>query len=224
MIDTSLTSQPKRVIWPDNPGIQREIIQESVEILRAGGLIVIPTDTVYGIAADPLNEEAIERIFLVKQRPAEKRIALLIADPSDLDQLSSPVPAGALSLAQAAWPGALTIVLSSARSELGPTVALRVPNHILPRLICQELGSPLATTSANISSAPSPTTPMEVTSQLPKGYGLLIDDGKTAGGVDSTVIDFTLTPPRLLRRGGLERSIIATALGEDATARLLQSG
>jgi L-threonylcarbamoyladenylate synthase len=98
---------------------------------------------------------------------------------------------------------------------------LRWPDHEIPARIATALGSPLATTSANISSLPSPRTAQEVLAQLQSGYELLIDGGEAPGGVDSTVIDFSGTEPRLLRRGGLERSVIESALGPEATASLL---
>jgi len=97
--------------WPSDPKAQESLIQRTVKILTDGGLVVFPTDTVYGIAADPLSAAAVEHIFLVKRRPSEKRIALLVSGPENLERLATNVPAEARLLAQAAWPGALTIVL-----------------------------------------------------------------------------------------------------------------
>jgi L-threonylcarbamoyladenylate synthase len=221
MTDPYLARQPEVLPWPSKPAGQEALISRASNILQDGGLVVFPTDTVYGIAADPLNTSAVDRIFIVKQRPAEKRIALLVAGPGDLDQLTSHVPAPARALAEAAWPGALTIVLTCSRPELGPTIALRWPDHEIPTRIATALGSPLATTSANISSLPSPRTAQDVLAQLQSGYEMLIDGGEAPGGVDSTVIDFSAGKPKLLRRGGLERSVIESALGTEATARLL---
>jgi L-threonylcarbamoyladenylate synthase len=221
-VTTTPGSRPPEVVtWLSGAAEQDGLLERAASILRAGGLVAFPTDTVYGIAADPLNAAAVERIFVVKQRPTEKRIALLVAGPDDLDRLASNVPGGARSLARAAWPGALTIVLACSRPELGPTIALRWPKHEIPTGISTALGSPIATTSANISSQPSPVTAQEVLAQLESGYELLIDGGKTPGGVDSTVIDFSTGEPKLLRRGALERSVIESALGIAATARLL---
>jgi L-threonylcarbamoyladenylate synthase len=218
----SLTNPVPSVLrWPDDPVDQETLIRRASQILADGGLVVFPTDTVYGIAADPLNEDAVERIFVVKQRPSEKRIALLVAGPDDMDALASSVPAEARSLAEASWPGALTIVLACSRPELGQTIALRWPDHEIPTRIATALGSPLATTSANISSQPSPRTAQDVLAQLPSGYELLIDGGEAPGGVDSTVIDFSAGEPKLLRRGGLERSTIESVLGADLTDSLV---
>ena len=221
MTDSQLSQTPEVVAWPSDQGTQETLIARASEILRAGGLVVFPTDTVYGIAADPLNTPAVDRIFVVKQRPAEKRIALLVAGPDDLDRLSTTVPDEARALAAAAWPGALTIVLACSRPELGPTIALRWPDHEIPTRIASALDSPLATTSANISSLPSPRTAQDVLAQLQSGYELLIDGGEAPGGVDSTVIDFSTGEPKLLRRGGLERSVIESALGVAMAAKLL---
>jgi L-threonylcarbamoyladenylate synthase len=212
---------PAVVVWPSDAGEQDALVDQAAAILRDGGLVVFPTDTVYGIAADPLNQAAVESIFVVKQRPTEKRIALLLAGPDELDRLASAVPESARELAVAAWPGALTIVLACSRPELGPTIALRWPDHEVPTRISKALGSPLATTSANISSQPSPRTAQDVLSQLQSGYELLIDGGEAPGGVDSTVIDFSTAEPKLLRRGGLERRVIESALGAETASRLL---
>jgi L-threonylcarbamoyladenylate synthase len=209
--------------WPADPEAQVSLIQRTAKILADGGLVVFPTDTVYGIAADPLNTAAVEHIFLLKHRPAEKRIALLVSGPENLERLATNVPSEARLLAQAAWPGALTIVLECSRPELGPTIALRWPDHEVPTRISMAFDSPIATTSANLSSLPSPRTAEDVLAQLPSGYELLIDGGETPGGVDSTVIDFSSDQPKLLRRGGLERSVIARALGAEATSRLMDS-
>ena len=209
--------------WPADPKAQESLIQRTVKILVDGGLVVFPTDTVYGIAADPLNAAAVEHIFLVKQRPSEKRIALLVSGLENLERLATNVPAEARLLAQAAWPGALTIVLECSRPELGPTIALRWPDHEVPTRIAMAIDSPIATTSANLSSLPSPRTAEDVLAQLPSGYELLIDCGETPGGVDSTVIDFSSGEPKLLRRGGLERGVIERALGAETTSRLLDS-
>ena len=221
MTDAQLSQTPEVVAWPSERAEQDNLIARASQILQAGGLVVFPTDTVYGIAADPLNTPAVDRIFVVKQRPAEKRIALLVAGPDDLDRLVTTVPDEARALAEAAWPGALTIVLACSRPELGPTIALRWPDHEIPTRIAIALDSPLATTSANISSLPSPRTAQDVLAQLQSGYELLIDGGEAPGGVDSTVIDFSTGEPQLLRRGGLERSVIESAMGAATAASLL---
>lgn len=219
----SVESAPPEIKpWPTSAADQATLLQRAAGILEHGGLVVFPTDTVYGIAADPFNQAAVEQIFVVKRRPAEKRIALLVNGDTDLRRLAQHVPPAAEALARAAWPGALTIVLASAVTDLGPTVALRWPDHEVPTRLIEACGFPLATTSANISSAPSPRTAQDVLDQLTSGYALLIDGGPAPGGVDSTVIDFSTEEPRLLRRGALAREVMEAALGADAAERLLQ--
>ena len=209
--------------WPADPEAQESLIQRTAKILAGGGLVVFPTDTVYGIAADPLNAgrrgahfpgEATS--FGEAHRPTGQRSGELGAACCKRSRGGSPTSPGG-------WPGALTIVLECSRAELGPTIALRWPDHEVPTRIAMAFDSPIATTSANLSSLPSPRTAEDVLAQLPSGYELLIDGGETPGGVDSTVIDFSSGEPKLLRRGGLERSVIARALGSEATSRLLDS-
>jgi len=212
---------PDIVQWPEAAGERQGLTERAAALLQAGSVVVFPTDTVYGIAAHPLQPQAIDRIFAVKRRPEEKRIALLVGGIDDIDKLATSVPDSARRLAMLAWPGALTIVFTSLRPELGPTVALRWPDHDIPLSIIEEVGFPLATTSANLSSAPSPRTAEDVLSQIPRGYELLIDGGLAPGGVDSTVIDFSSSPPRLLRRGALDESVLTEALGPAAVRTLL---
>lgn len=211
---------PDVVHWPESVDEQRALTARAATFLLDGGVVVFPTDTVYGIAAHPLRSEAIDRIFAIKRRPEEKRIALLVGGIEDIDKLAWDVPERARRLASLAWPGALTIVFSSLQPELGPTIALRWPDHEIPLAVIRAVGFPLATTSANISSEPSPRTAIDVLSQIPRGYELLIDGGSAPGGVDSTVIDFSSSTPRLLRRGALHENILTEALGAPAVRML----
>lgn len=213
--------EPRLVPWPSDPLARRTIVQQATKILDSGGLVAFPTDTVYGLAAHPLRSGAVEQLFLVKRRPLEKRIALLIAEPVQMNDLAKVVPEAARRLAELAWPGALTIVFQSKRPELGETVALRVPEHEVPIGIIASIGCALATTSANLSAEQSSTTAEAVLESLPVGYELLIDGGRCPGGVDSTVIDFSQPEPVLLRRGALDESILTAALGESSARRLL---
>jgi L-threonylcarbamoyladenylate synthase len=213
---------PSIVDWPADSRDRAALAARAAAIIQSGGVVVFPTDTVYGIAAHPLQATAVNRIFAVKRRPEEKRIALLVGGIDDIDKLATDVPDSARTLAQAAWPGALTIVFSSLREELGPTVALRWPDHEVPLAIIRAVDFPLATTSANLSSEPSPRTAADVLGQIPLGYELLIDGGSAPGGVDSTVIDFSTNTPRLLRRGALHENILTEALGA-STVRMLLS-
>jgi L-threonylcarbamoyladenylate synthase len=175
-------------------------------------VVAFPTDTVYGLGAHPASEAAMEALYALKGRPREKAIALLVADPGDLDRLAAAVPGSARILAERYWPGGLTLVLRSA-ADPTTTVALRMPDHAIPLRLIGEVGSPLATTSANRSAAASPRTADDVLAQLPSGYPLLIDGGPSPGGVDSTVVDLTRSPARILRPGAIGPAAIEAVTG-----------
>jgi L-threonylcarbamoyladenylate synthase len=180
--------------------------------LSSGAVVALPTDTVYGLAALPASESAMDTLYGLKGRPREKAIALLVDDPSELDRLAVEVPETARELARRYWPGGLTLVLRGA-VDPSTTVALRMPGHQVPLRLIREVGSPLATTSANRSAASSPRTADDVLDQLPLGYPLLIDGGPCSVGVDSTVVDLTRSQARILRPGAISREEIEAITG-----------
>jgi L-threonylcarbamoyladenylate synthase len=205
---------PRIVRWPGDAEGRTRLAHEAADILRAGGLVVFPTDTVYGIAAMAGRGDAITRLYAVKHRPPSKQIALLIDDPAVMAELGE-VPPIALELGRRYWPGALTVVLRGPAE--GETVAFRLPNHPVPRAIARALGWPLAATSANLSDHPSPRTAHDVLVQLPTGYELLIDGGPCPGGVDSTVLDLTGPNVRVMRPGPLNLHEVEEIVGPLAT-------
>ncbi len=191
------------------PSGQPDSLTQAAEMLKQGEVIAIPTDTVYGVAADGINSSAIEKLYVVKDRPRDKAIPLLCDSPADLRFIATDVPDGARTLAERFWPGALTLVLRARpevpavlRSE-GDTVAVRVPNHPIPRTLARLLGRPIAATSANLSGGRDPSTAQEVLEQLDGRIPLILDGGRIGGGVPSTVVDFSVEPPRVLRVGAL---------------------
>ncbi len=196
----------------------KEIVQ-AVKVLRAGGVIAFPTDTVYGVGSHAFLPAAVERLYKVKKRPRHKAIPLLVANVLALEQITTEVPQVAYDLATHFWPGALTIVLK--RSELvpdavtagGETVAIRAPDHPVPQALLAHLDAPLAATSANISGQPAPDTAEGVMVQLAGRIDLLLDGGKCPGGVASTVLDLTTTPPTVLRVGGISISDLEGVAG-----------
>jgi L-threonylcarbamoyladenylate synthase len=208
----NVVSTPRRVRWSPHTADQTRLLEEAAALLKRGAVVAIPTDTVYGLAALPGSDAAMNELYALKGRPREKTIALLVADPGALDRLSSEVPEAARELARRYWPGGLTLVLRSA-ADPSTTVALRMPNHPVPLRLISEVGSPLATTSANRSSAASPRGADDVLAQLPAGYPLLIDAGPCPLGVDSTVVDLARSPARLLRAGPIEQAAIETVTG-----------
>jgi len=189
------------------PAVSSEWLEEALTVLREGGVVAFPTDTVYGVGADPLREEAVAALFQAKGRPAEKAIPLLLSEASQMEAVAREVPAAAEILARRFWPGPLSLVLR-AREEVPPlvraggdTVALRMPDHPVALRLIAAFGRPLAVTSANLSGHPAPATAEEVLAQLRGRIPLLVDGGRCPGGEPSTVLDLTVDPPRILRPG-----------------------
>ncbi|MCC6500604.1 MAG: threonylcarbamoyl-AMP synthase [Anaerolineales bacterium] len=180
-------------------------IQHALKILNNGGLVAFPTDTVYGVGALAFDGKAIESIYIAKDRPIEKAIPILIADAEDMDKVGKNIPAVAREIAKRFFPGPLTCIipkqltLPSAVSATS-TVGVRVPDHDVARALLHAAG-PMAVTSANISGQPSPSTTEEVFAQLNGRIELIIDGGKTSGGVPSTVVDCTTDELKILREG-----------------------
>jgi L-threonylcarbamoyladenylate synthase len=197
-------------------------IAAAVDILRAGGLVAFPTDTVYGVAANAFLPAAVEKLYVVKERGRDKAIPLLLGDKADVGRVARDVPAGAVRLMERYWPGGLTVVVWA--QEHVPaivtagtgTVAVRLPDHTVPRTLARALGAPLATTSANLSGQPSPRTAADVMADLGGRIHLILDGGPCPGGVDSTVVDLTVDPPRIARAGAIAPDDIARFLSGDA--------
>jgi L-threonylcarbamoyladenylate synthase len=179
--------------------------QRALALLKSGGLVAFPTDTVYGLAAYPWNEDAVQRLYHVKQRPKELPIPLLLSDAIEIDRVAV-LPERCRRLPERFWPGGLTLVLSKKASVSRsvtdrPTVAVRVPDLPLARDIIRHAGGILAVTSANLSGAPSPVTSQDVEEQLGGRIALILDGGPCRAGVPSTVLDCSVSPPVILRHG-----------------------
>jgi L-threonylcarbamoyladenylate synthase len=183
-----------------------QTVQKGVEILRKGGVIAFPTDTVYGLGAYAFSLAAVERIYAIKNRPGHRQFPLLIADMGRLTELADPVPEIAWFLAKRFWPGGLTLVLTKRTSVAkfltpGPTVAVRVPNHPVCLTLIDGLAGPLVGTSANISGESPALTAGEVQQRLGGKVDFIIDGGRCPGGKESTVVDVTGDRPVTLREG-----------------------
>jgi L-threonylcarbamoyladenylate synthase len=181
-------------------------LEKGVSILRKGGVIAFPTDTVYGLGADAFNSVAVQRIYEIKDRSKSHPFPLLIADAKQLAALAEPIPELAQFLARQFWPGGVTLVLSKidsvpAHLASGPTIAVRVPNHPTCLALLQHLARPLIGTSANVSGQPAALTADEVRQQLGDRIDLIINAGECPGGKESTVLDITREPPVVLRQG-----------------------
>lgn len=192
-------------------------LRHAVDILNNGGTVAFPTDTVYGLAVSPFNQEYVERIFIVKGRNSSRAIAVLIGDISHLDQVSKSPGDLALRLARQFWPGPLTLIVPrnpNLPDALSTTLTLgvRIPDHPVA-LNLLRIAGPLAVTSANISGQENTNTAQEVLDQLDGRIHLIIDGGRTPGGIPSTVVDCTKPKPVILRPGPISRMDIQSVLG-----------
>jgi len=191
--------------------------RRAVEVLKAGGLVAFPTDTVYGVAVLPWNVGAVARLYEAKQRPSDRPIPLLL---SDADQLSraAVLPPRFRRLTTRFWPGGLTLVLPKNENvpdvvSSGPTVAVRVPDLLLARDLIREVDGVLAVTSANRSGHLNSITAQEVEDQLGSRIDLILDGGPCRGGIPSTILDCTIFPPLLLRHGIVSEAALRVLIG-----------
>jgi L-threonylcarbamoyladenylate synthase len=214
------TSLPR--ILPDGEAARAE----AVELLRAGLIVAVPTDTVYGIAADLALPDAIERLFAAKRRPPEKAVAVLLADMAQAETLGNMTPHARV-LGERFWPGGLTLVLPVRPGAVlprvlaagAPTIGVRVPDHDAPRAIARTLG-PLPTTSANVSGEVDARDAQEIAARLGDKIALVIDGGPIHGGPASTVVDCTWDLPVIRREGAIPAELIVEELER---ARLLHA-
>ena len=209
-----MPGEPRTLVWPTAEAEQRAVAEAAAEVLRAGGLVVYPTDTVYGLGADPSQSAAIRRIYEVKGRPDQKAIIWLVDEARSASRWCE-MDLAAERLAERFWPGALTLVLRRLEPPQGelPTLGVRVPAHAAALAIIKAAGGVVATTSANASGAPSARTAGEARAQIGEGVDLIIDAGPAPRGTESTVIDMTVDPPKLLRAGAISVEEIEAALG-----------
>ena len=196
------------------------LIKEAADILRSGGIVAIPTETVYGLAGNALDGSVTQKIYKAKGRPSDNPLIVHISEYSQWAPLVKEIPEGAKALADTFWPGPLTVILP--KSQLIPdevsggldTVAVRMPSDEIARKIITEAGVPLAAPSANTSGKPSPTTAKHVTDDLFGKIDAIVDGGDCSVGVESTVISLAVSPPRLLRPGGITPEMLTEVLGE----------
>jgi len=192
---------------PERP--HRDAVQEAAKMIRAGAVVAIPTDTLYGLAANPFSAAAIERVFVAKGRDADRPLPLIAADVPQIAAHLGGFSKAAARLADTFWPGPLTMLIA-APASLAPQVAagtgrvgVRIPDDPVARAVCQAVGHPITATSANISDEPATSDPDVVERTLGDRIELLIDGGETRGGPPSTVIDVTVDPPALVRAGAI---------------------
>lgn len=194
--------------------------EQAAEIIQKGGLVALPTETVYGLGANGLDEEAVAKIFIAKGRPQDNPLILHITGPEEIEKLCHDVPESAYILAEKFWPGPLTMVLPARdnvpkRTTGGlDTVAVRCPETMITREIIRLSGVPIAAPSANISGKPSTTTAQHVLHDHNGRIEAIVDGGPCSVGVESTIVDLTGDRPRLLRPGGISPEQLRQVLGD----------
>lgn len=203
-----MTQRPLRITvsaaYPDGEAIERV-----ADWLRRGGIAAIPTDTLYGLAADPFSAVAVQRIFTIKDRATERALPLVAASIEQVETHLGALPSVGQRLAERYWPGPLTLVVAAPETigrdvtGGGATVGVRVPAHAVTRALCEACGVPLTATSANISGQPPTSDPDEVLQRLGNRIDVLVDAGVTPGGPPSTIVDVTGDVPRLIRAGAI---------------------
>jgi len=192
-------------------------VKKAVDCIKSGGIIAIPTDTVYGVGADPFNVEAVQKLYTIKGRPEDKPIPLVLGTVEDVKQVAQNLTGYFYHLTEKFWPGGLTIVVEAKNllpqlTAGGTTVGLRIPNQLILLEILQKFGSPLAITSANISGQPAATSPDEFGEELTSKIDYIVDDGKTPGPIPSTVYDISVSPPQVRREGVIPAETLAKEL------------
>ena len=211
-----------------HPETDNTAIQQAAAILRHGGLLGIPTETVYGLGANALDETAVLHIFEAKGRPQDNPLILHVPDADWLELYCHDIPPVAYTLAERFWPGPLTMILP--RRDIVPlrttggleTVGVRCPNHPMTLAIIREAGIPVAAPSGNTSGRPSPTTAQHMLEDMDGKINGIVDGGPCSVGVESTIIDLTVTPPRLLRPGGLPLEALEEVLGTVAVDKAVR--
>jgi L-threonylcarbamoyladenylate synthase len=192
-------------------------IEQGISILKEGGIVAFPTDTVYGLGATLSLPQAVARVYEVKGRPSNMPLPLLLADKSQIEEVAEPVPPIARLLAEKFLPGGLTMVLFKSKSVPdtvtggGKTVAIRIPAHPVPLALARGVGMPIIGTSANLSGQPSALTAEEVYTQLDGRVDLIIDGGRCPGGRESTIVDLTGKTPLVLREGAISPEELKSA-------------
>jgi L-threonylcarbamoyladenylate synthase len=214
------------VLSTQTPELFQKAVRQAAELLRAGGIIALPTETVYGLAANALDSKAVSKIFKVKGRPANNPIIVHVANIEMAKRCVVKWPTIADKLAKSFWPGPLTLVLPRANeipdivTAGGATVGIRWPSHPFIQAVIRECGFPLAAPSANLSSRVSPTNAGHVRKQLGGKIPLIVDGGQSQVGIESTVLDLTVSPPRILRPGMIHVKSLAAVCGPIQNSKL----
>jgi L-threonylcarbamoyladenylate synthase len=208
------------ILSTHTPELFQKAVRRAAELLRAGEIVALPTETVYGLAANALDETAVAKIYQAKGRPAHNPIIVHVAGNEMAQACTCHWPELATKLSHSFWPGPLTLVLPRAKNiphivaAGGDTVGVRWPSHPFMQAVIRECGFPLAAPSANLSNQISPTNAGHVAAQLGDKIPLIVDGGQSQVGIESTVLDLTVTPPRILRPGMIHAESLAAVTRE----------
>jgi L-threonylcarbamoyladenylate synthase len=208
------------ILSTHTPALFQKAVRRAAERLRAGEVVALPTETVYGLAANALDAPAVAKIFQIKGRPAHNPIIVHVASNEMARDCVKFFPAMAEKFSKAFWPGPLTLVLPRAEkipdnvTAGGATVGIRWPSHPFMQAVIRECGFPLAAPSANLSNQISPTNAEHVGAQLGEKISLIVDGGQSQVGIESTVLDLSVSPPRILRPGMIHAESLAAVAGE----------
>lgn len=213
----SLPSNPKiQSVEPNHP--DPSLILRAARIIAAGGLVIFPTRTLYGLGADAMNPVAVARVFSVKGRPAEKPVSVLVKSREDLPRLVEKIPKAAVRLMEAFWPGRITLVFQ-ARPSVPPVltagtgkIGIRIPEHPVAVALAAALNTSLTGTSANLSGHVGASGVHQLPSGIIDRVDLVLDAGQLAGGIGSTVVDMTVDPPEVLREGTVSKEALFSVL------------
>ena len=214
-----------KIIQIDENNINNAAVEEAGRILAEGGLVAFPTETVYGLGADGLNETAAKRIYAAKGRPSDNPLILHITSMEELVPLVREIPETAKALAEAFWPGPMTMIFQ--KSDLVPygttggldTVAVRMPSHPVARAVIKAAGTPIAAPSANTSGRPSPTKASHVVEDMDGKIDMIVDGGEVGIGLESTIIDVSEDTPTILRPGYITKEMLEQVIGGVALDR-----
>lgn len=229
-LECSIIKNMRTIIKKVNKNeLNTEIIKEAGRILKEGGLVAFPTETVYGLGADALNEDAARKIYAAKGRPSDNPLIIHITNMDSLEKITKNVSEKAKKVARHYWPGPLTMIFD--KSEIVPygttggldTVAVRMPVHEIAKEVIDAGGGYIAAPSANTSGRPSPTTAQHVAEDMDGRIDMIVDGGAVDIGVESTILDMTVDPPMILRPGAITKEMLEKLIGEiDVDRTLIQ--
>ena len=194
-----------KVIEVNSDSPDESAVEFAAELIRDGGLVAFPTETVYGIGVSYLNEKALKRLYEVKERPDDKPFTLHISDTGMLKEMHCEVTELASKLIEKFWPGPLTLILKTGKDKLG----FRMPDNAVAKLLIKKSGVPIAVPSANISGEMPPTDVKGISDRIRRSVDLILDGGKTEFGKESTIVDMTVLPYKIIRIGAIPESDIA---------------